>query len=73
MTTLIVTTTYHGPTNTRGSRITVKANGKSKSVSYNYAASDVHEYSLKSVFPGCKITHWESNKRGYTYVIEIND
>ena len=73
MTTMIVTTTYHGPTNTRGSRIAVKANGKSKSVSYNYAASNVHEDAVKTVFPGCKITHWEINKRGYSYVIEIND
>ena len=71
MTTLIVFTTYHGPTNTRGSRITVKAEGKSKTVSYNYAANDAHEAAVKAVYPSCKITHWEGQKRGYTYVIEI--
>lgn len=70
MTTMIITTTYHGPTNTRGSRITVKSESASKTVSYDYAASNAHDAAVKSVYPECKITHSESRKRGYVYVIE---
>lgn len=39
---MYVTTTYSGATNTRGSRIIVKGDGRQKSFPFDYAARDAH-------------------------------
>lgn len=40
--TVKVRTRYVGPTDTTGSKIVVKVNGRQRSVPYDYAANDVH-------------------------------
>lgn len=42
-----VYTRYLGPTNHRGSRIKVTLGGRSKTVPYDYSASDAHESAIR--------------------------
>lgn len=71
-----VYTTYHGPTNTRGSRIHVTMNrgdDKIKSTeSYDYAAHDAHD-SAVTKFAAANLAGWElvckaDAPKGYVYL-----
>ena len=44
-----ITTRYHGPTDTRGSRITANALGRRATVPYDYAAKDPHAIAAQAL------------------------
>lgn len=72
-----ITTKYHGPTNTKGSRISATVeNGKRIYMAYDYELSEVqnHDKALKLAqfkfsSPG-KVSILESTKTGYIYQVQ---
>ena len=66
-------TTYHGPTNSRGSRITAAAEGSRVTVPYDYGAKDPHHTAAlalcaKMGWTGDLITGGRPDGKGNVYV-----
>lgn len=50
-----ITTTYHGPTDTKGARITARAGDNRKTVSFDYGARDPHFVAVEAL---CEKMNW---------------
>lgn len=61
-----IRTTYKGPTDTLGSRITARYRGRQLTVPYDYAASDPHAVAAEAV-AGAPVERVGELTRGYRY------
>lgn len=74
-----VVTRYYGPTNTKGSYITVRYVSKVARIPYDHAASNAHESAVEQAFErwGMKVEEYRyvsdaRGGRGNVYMVTVN-
>jgi hypothetical protein len=64
-------TARKAPTDTKGSVITVYAEGRQQTVPWDYNADDPHRAAVLVMFPGATLKHRGTTTYGHLYVVTI--